>query len=81
MSLHVRVYKSQKNTHMDPTAVNRKHMYVHRKSGCVLGRISVCEIQKNRAGVDTDTSAGHNFKNIIWEDSKVDLSQRLICAN
>lgn len=82
MSLHVRVCKSQKNTHMDPTAVNRKHVYVHRKSVCILGRISVCgRNTENQSGVDPDTSAGHNFQNIIWEDNKGVLSQRQNCAN
>lgn len=45
------------------------------------GYLCVEEIQKTRVGVDTDTSAGHNFQNIIWEDNKGVLSQRQICAN
>lgn len=39
------------------------------------------EIQKNRVGVDRDAPTGHSFKKIILEDSKGDLSQRLIYAN
>jgi len=43
MGLHVRVCKSQTNAHTDPTAINRKHVYVHRESVCIYGRISECE--------------------------------------
>lgn len=45
------------------------------------GYLCVREIRKNRVGVDRDTPTGHSFKKIISEDSKGDLSQRLIYAN
>lgn len=45
------------------------------------GYLCLREIQKNRAGVDTDTLTYGFLKKIIWEDSKGDLSQRLIYAN
>lgn len=48
MGLHVRVCELETNTHMDLTAVNRKHMYSHRKSARVLGRISVYEINPEK---------------------------------
>lgn len=67
MGLHVRVCKSQTNTHTDPAAVNRKHMHIPSKSLCVLGRISMYKIQKKkyRVWVDSDTATDHSFKKII----------------